>query len=76
MTKQDIDDVFLMLAGSDSYLISIGDILTLMHTAADAGQPLIRVLDPDRCELMACHSNRGVQCCWTPGPVAMAAGHD
>ncbi|MGA2171262.1 MAG: hypothetical protein ABSG62_24010 [Terracidiphilus sp.] len=52
MTKQDIDDVFLMFAGSDSYLISIGDIVTLMDTAADAGQPLIWVLDPDRCVMM------------------------
>jgi len=52
MTKDHVEDIFGMFAGTDSYLIPIDDVIALMNIDDDAGQPLVHVLLPDRCVMM------------------------
>ena len=52
MPRQDLEDTFLVFAGTDSYRIPIDDVITLKDAADHAGQLLVRVLASGRCELM------------------------
>jgi len=53
MTRQNAEDVFLRFAGGGShYLLHTEDLLDLLELHDAAGQPFVRVISPDRCEMM------------------------
>lgn len=52
MTQQHLDAVYWAFAGHGHYLLSTDDLLHLLDLRDDAGQPIVRVIDSDRCEMM------------------------
>lgn len=52
MTQQNLDDVFLVFAGRGHYLLATDELLHLLELHDSAGQPIARVIDHERCELM------------------------
>lgn len=52
MTQEHLDAVFWLCAGTGHYLLSTDDLLHLLDLHDDTGQPIVRVIDIDRCEMM------------------------
>jgi hypothetical protein len=52
MTQEHLDAVFWLFAGEGHYLLDTDELLQLLELHDDAGQPIVRVIDGERCELM------------------------
>jgi hypothetical protein len=52
MTQENLHDVFLAFAGRSHYLLATDELLQLLEHHDNAGRPIVRVIDNERCELM------------------------